>query len=124
MELSILVAKILALYYLALGVGVLSGKLNVGRMIKSFEDSPGLTLMTGFILIIIGTLLFQYHNIWGGGWNVLITIIGWLTMIKGVLLIAFPRVLFSFKGLYKNTKVLWVVPIALGLLFGYFGFVA
>ena len=125
MELSILVAKILALYYLAAGVGVLSGKVKADKMIKSFEDSPGLTLISGFFMIIIGALLVEYHNIWVKAWTVLVTIIGWVALIKGVLFIAYPQLLLSFKGMYKNTKPWWgVIGIALGLLFGYFGFVA
>lgn len=125
MELSILVAKILALYYLAVGVGVLSGKVKADKMIKSFEDSPGLTLISGLFMIIIGALLVEYHNIWVKDWTVLITIIAWAILIKGVLFIAAPQMLYSFKGMYKNMKPSWgIFVIALGLLFGYFGFLA
>jgi hypothetical protein len=123
MELSILVAKILALYYLAIGVGVLSGKVNVSKVIKSFEDSPGLTLISGFLMIITGALLVNAHNLWVKDWTVLITIVAWAILIKGILFTAAPQMLLSFKGLYKNMKPSWgVLVIAIGLLFGYFGF--
>ncbi len=125
MELSILVAKIFTLYILAVGVGVLSGKLNISKMVDDLEKSHGLTLVTGFLLLVLGALLVQYHNIWVKDWTVLITILAWAILIKGILLIAYPQVLFSFKGIYKNMKSSWgVVFIAVGLALGYFLFVA
>ena len=77
MELSILVAKILALFYIAYGIGIFSGKVNIGKMMKSLEDSQGLSLVLGMILLILGALLVNAHNIWVKDWTVLITIIAW-----------------------------------------------
>ncbi len=125
MELSIFAAKVFTLYMLAIGVGVLSGKLNISKMIASLEESQWLSLVTGFFLLVLGALLVQYHNIWVKDWTVLITILAWGILIKGVLLIAYPQALFAFKGLYKNIKSSWgVVFIAVGLVLGYFLFVA
>lgn len=125
MDLPIFVAKVFTLYMLAIGVGVLSGKLNISKMIASLEESQGLSLATGFFLLVLGALLVQYHNIWVKDWTVLITILSWAILIKGFLLIAYPQALLSFKGLYKNMKSSWgVVFIAIGLVLGYFLFVA
>ncbi len=125
MELSILVAKILALFYIAYGIGIFSGKVNIGKMMKSLEDSQGLSLVLGMLLLILGALLVNAHNIWVKDWTVLITIIAWAALIKGFLFITAPQALLSLKGIYKNVKPSWGLGvIALGLLFGYFGFVA
>ena len=79
--------------------------------------------MTGFTLLVMGALLVQYHNIWVKDWTVLITILAWAILIKGFLLIAYPQVLLSFKGLYKNIKSSWgFVFVAIGLVLGYFVF--
>ena len=120
MELSIFVAKVFTLYMLAIGVGVLSGKLNISKMIASLEESQGLSLATGFFLLVLGALLVQYHNIWVKDWTVLITILAWGVLIKGILFIAYPQALLSFKGLYKNMKSSFgFVFIVIGLVLGY-----
>jgi len=94
-------------------------------MIDDFEKSQGLTLVTGFFLLVIGAVLVQYHNIWVKDWTVLITIIAWAVLIKGVLLVAVPRSFLSFSRQFVfNQKNSGIVVIGLGLLFGYFGFVA
>ena len=61
--------------------------------------------------------------IWAKDWTVLITIIGWVSLLKGIILIAFPQSISSFKGIYKNTRLWGIFMIAIGLLFGYFGFI-
>ncbi len=126
MELSILVAKLLAVFYLSIGLSVVSGKLNLNKMLSSFEESPALTLMSGFMMVVLGGLLVNYHNIWVKDWTVLVTIVSWALLIKGIMFLAFPQLITTVKGLYKNMnmQVIGFVVIALGLLFGYFGFLA
>ena len=123
MELSIVAAKILALTYLSAGIAALSGKMTYSKLVEDFGKSSGLTFVSGFFTIVLGVLLVEYHNLWVKNWTVLITIIGWMSLLKGVLLIAFPDVLLSFKGRYKNTRLWGFVMVALGILFGYFGFI-
>jgi len=124
MELSIFVAKIAAILYLSAGVAVLNSQITIDKIMSSFENSQGLTMVSGLFGIIIGMLLIEYHNFWVNDWTVLITIIGWAALFKGILYIAFPKTLFSFKPLFKNMQAWGKFMIALGLFFGYFGFLA
>ena len=123
MGLSVFVAKVLALTYISAGIAAVSGKVAFGKMVEEFERSPALTYVTGFFTLVLGMLLVQFHNIWVSDWTVLITIIGWISLIKGITLIAFPQCLLLFKGWYKNARGWGIVMIALGALFAYFGFV-
>ena len=125
METAVLVAQIAALAYLAMGIGFLSGKVSYEKMIKSFEDSPGLSMCLGIFSLIIGMLILESHSTWDKDWTVLVTIIGWGATIKGILFLACPQFMFKFKScpLCKRTKLMGVVVILLGLLLGYFGFV-
>lgn len=123
MELSIFVAKIIALLYLAAGVAALRGVVNFAKIVDDFDKSPALTFITGLFTLIVGMLMVQYHNIWEKDWTVVITIFGWAAVIKGVMFIAFPGSLKAFKGMYKNTKAWGVLLLLVGVVFGYFGFI-
>ena len=120
--LTILVAKIAAVGYLAAGVGALNGSLSIKKMISDFQKNEGLRLMTGFTTLIIGMLLIENHNIWAWEWPVLVTIIGWGAAIKGVGYIAFPKQLFSLAPLFKSEKGTAILMLVIGLVFGYYGF--
>jgi len=123
MELSVLIARILALTYISAGIAALSGKIVFADMVKEFEKSPALTYVTGFFTLVLGTILVSYHSLWVTDWRVLITIVGWMSLFKGILLIALPGYISLFKGWYKNTRPWGALMIAVGLLFAYFGFI-
>ena len=123
MELSILVARMATFVYLAAGVAALSGTLNFKKLAADLNRSSGLTFISGFMTLIAGVALVQYHNLWVKNWTVLVTIIGWACLVKGMMLIVYPKYLSNFKPVYKNGKLLGILMLVLGLVFGYFGFI-
>ena len=123
MELPVLVARMLALVYISAGIAALSGNIDFRKIVEDYSSSQGLTFISGFMALIFGVLLVHYHNIWVKDWIVIITIIGWMSLFKGIMLIAFPQSISYFKNWYKNTRVWGIFMIVLGLVFGYFGFI-
>jgi hypothetical protein len=123
MALSILVAKMVALIYLAAGVAALCGTINFKKLMDDLNKSSGLVFVSGVFTLIAGMALVQFHNNWVKNWTVLVTIIAWACLIKGIMLIAYPKYLSNFKLVYKNTKLMGLLLLVLGLVFGYFGFI-
>jgi len=64
MELSILVAKIIALIYISSSIAVLIGQINFNKIAADFNKSTALTFVAGSFGIIIGMVLVKYHNNW------------------------------------------------------------
>lgn len=126
MALSILIAKIASVVYLSAGLGSIVSANYYRRLADDMFNNAALTYLMGFTAVIIGCLIVNYHNTWVKDWTILITIMGWLALIKGVLIITFPQFVQRvsdriFKG--RGLKTFPYVAISLGLLFGYFGFV-
>jgi uncharacterized membrane protein len=119
-----LVARILALIYLSAGIAVFCGRITFAKIIEDFKNSQGLTYISGFMTLVLGVILVTYHNIWVKNWTVLITIVAWISLFKGIMLIIFPQSISSFKNIYKNNRLWGIVMVALGILFSYFGFLA
>ena len=122
MELSIVVAKFLSLLYLAAGISAFSGQTTYQKILKDLMSSRAASFTLGFIGLIAGVILVHYHNIWVKDWIVLITIVGWASLIKGFMLIAYPDSLGWFKSWYKDARAFGILAIIIGLIFGYFGF--
>jgi len=66
--------------------------------ISSMMESPGLVLVTGIFTMAGGAAMVVGHNVWSGGALPLaVTLLGWLTLIKGIALMAMPpRALTAF----------------------------
>jgi hypothetical protein len=126
-ELSRLIARIISVMYLSVAVGGIFSADHYRRLRDDMFKNTALTYFMGFTAVIIGFFMVNYHNIWAKNWTVLITIMGWLALTKGILIIAFPRFFQSFSRPFFKGRVSRILPyvwIFIGLLFGYFGFVA
>ena len=127
METAIFIAKILAVVYLSIFIGFLFNKKYYQNMFqKMFEDTE-FFYFGGFLAIIFGFLLLHFHGEWTNDWTILITIIGWIAILKGIMLLAFPKITLLFKPLLKPEnlwKMMLPFTFIFGLFFCYFGFFA
>jgi len=125
MEASIIIAKVICVIYLSIGMGLLFNPSYYEEAFKKILADTTYLLLGGWIATALGVVLVQVHNIWANDWRLLITIISWIILIKGVMLLAFPRSITSFEGWF-TTKGLqyYILPmvIILGVIFGYYGF--
>ncbi len=106
--------QLIGLAYTAMGLGGLFSKGSYKRLIEGFVDSPALLFLTGLMALILGFVLVVYHNVWVMGWTVIITIFGWLSLIKGMMILTFPGFYASISGKMKMST---------GLMRGYAVFV-
>ena len=59
--------------------------------VHSLMNSPGLLLVTGICTLAGGVATVIGHNVWqGGALPVVVTVLGWLTLIKGFALMITP----------------------------------
>lgn len=125
METSTLIAKMIGFIYLSFGVGILLNGQYYKKEIPKLLENTTYLIFGGFLAIVFGLLIIENHNYWVKNWTVLITIIGWVALIKGIILLAFPTVISSFKSFFSIPKfypVLGVLIIIFGLFFLYLGY--
>jgi len=126
MDLPTFVAQVAAITYLSVGAGMLFDKAHYKKLFDDIMHDMSALYLGGFIALIAGFAIVTHHNVWDGSTlEVLVTIIGWLALIKGVMLLAFPTTVVGLtKNMVKSKNLgnLSFIVIALGLIFGYFGF--
>ncbi|MCB1113093.1 MAG: hypothetical protein KDK72_10625 [Chlamydiia bacterium] len=90
MELSLFLAKVFGLYLVIVGFAYLSRGEALRQMVVEFYDSTALIFMGAAINLILGLLVVISHNVWVMGWPVIITILGYLMLLKGILNMFIP----------------------------------
>ena len=79
----------------------------------------------GFISFIIGIAMVLSYNVWAWNWQIVITILGWAALVKGLFLLFFPETVKSFskKINYIKWMSVWlVILLIVGLAITYLGF--
>jgi uncharacterized membrane protein len=89
------------------------------QIIEDFLKSTALIYISGLITFVTGLAIVLFHNLWVADWRVIITIFGWITLIKGVWLTVFPAGAIKISKVFvKNIKFVvipWILMFALGL---------
>ena len=96
------------------------------RLFASLEDSNNL-FCWGLCSFVIGTASVLGHNIWVKDWRVVVTIFGWIGLIKGLTLLFTPELTIKWVRKMENASFLpftLVIGVFIGLALTYFGFTA
>jgi len=116
MEITIFFARFWGSLFIILGLSSIGAKF-LGRVIKMTEDKT-ITVSTGYITFLLGLVTVILHNIWVYDWKVTITILGWVTLFKGITKIGFPEHVHKRAQMFKGQQMLWAfVILFLGVWF-------
>ncbi|PIR52803.1 hypothetical protein COU76_04630 [Candidatus Peregrinibacteria bacterium CG10_big_fil_rev_8_21_14_0_10_49_10] len=125
MESSTLIAQLLSLVYIIIGLGILADTTRYRSLFESMLGNQVFLFLAGILSLVIGFVIVKFHNTWQADWSVLITVIGWIALVKGVLLIVSPDALLKQAHYWlEHLQLVALVTIVLGLALGYMGFVA
>jgi len=120
MESSVFIAKIIGPLFIIVAVGLLLNLKYYQRVLEEFAKSPALLYLGGFNAFIFGILIVLFHNVWQLQWPVVITILGWMGLIKGVALLVFPDVMARLSSRYTKSSTSLIVQSAVILVLGVF----
>ena len=115
MEASKILARIIGPAMVIPAIGIFLNFNTYQAMIGEFSKSPSLCYLGGFMALLMGLITLQFHNKWEAGWSVVITILGWIALIKGVALIMFPG-----SSWYVTSPTTLIVSLAISCAVGIF----
>lgn len=87
---SIIIARLLGPLMLAGAAAVLLNRKGIQKIIEEAGKNAGFIYLTGSMSLLAGLAIVQFHNVWVAGWQVLITILGWSAVVRGVARMLFP----------------------------------
>lgn len=96
-------------------------------MEKQLSASPATLYSSGFIFLAIGVVLVVVHPVWTYDWRLLVTIIGWAVLFKGMLRIFFPekvKALIEKKEHNRRFILAEIAVLVISLYLLYQGFLA
>lgn len=126
MEISLFLAKALGLFYYIVGAGMILNARNLKLAIRDYMNTPTAYFLGGLCALIIGVLMVISHNIWTLDWRLLVTLLGWMGMLKGIIWGLFPRWISKEEKEWMLNDKLYafacLVIFSIGLFLCYKGF--
>lgn len=80
---------------LAVALSALLAPARLSTALADFQRSAGLTFLGALFAVILGLTLVALHNSLRDGPAILVSLLGWLVLVKGVLLLAVPEALLK-----------------------------
>ena len=126
MDVSRFLGKVIGIYLIIVSLGMLLNFSQFENYVNELVSNKSLMFVTGFFTLVLGILMVVSHNIWQWNWRIVITILSWITLIKGTALIFYPQFIDKATILFlQNNSIFYtatLIYLFLGLLLTYFGF--
>lgn len=126
-RLTIFLSRLLGLFLLLVAITLFWQQQTVVETIDMLINDRSMVLMFGMIALASGLAIVISHNIWTGGVvPVVVTILGWLFLIRGVLLLALPPAevsnLYGLVQFGRFFDFYVIVVLVIGAFLTYGGF--
>ncbi|MDX1837012.1 hypothetical protein DIZ81_04910 [Legionella taurinensis] len=113
-------AAVIGWYLVIVSLIVLLRQRLMAGIVSDILGQRALLFFMGLVSLVIGLLLVISHNVWVMSWPVIITLIGWLAVISGILRMAFPDVSLRMGQWCQRRPVAFMVIAVVYLLIGLF----
>ena len=123
---TIFLGKMIAPYLLVSGLGFLFSVNFYEKLLIDSDKSDPLTVnLSGMVHFLIGLAILLTNFLWGNVLEILVTLVGFGFLIKGLTLIVLPNLtLKSTRVSVKLLRISGVGFIAAGLYLGYLSYLA
>ncbi len=123
MQPAVFIARLVGPVFVAIGVGILLNATLYTAMVAEAVRSPTLIYISGLLSLTAGLAILNAYRAWTADWRVIITVLGWLLVIGGVIRIVLPRVTASLATtIYSGPAVMIIVAVIALVVGGFLSF--
>lgn len=126
---TIFLGRLIGLFFILVALSMFVHKQSfIATLPRLISDRP-LVLIIGMIASVAGLAMVLAHNVWSGGvLPIVVTIVGWIILIRGLLLLFLsPEALATIFEAIHFEDLFYIyaaISLALGLYLTYAGFKA
>jgi putative exporter of polyketide antibiotics len=121
-------SRLIGLYAILVALSMFSrGQASV-ETVAALLQNPSMVFVLGVVMLAAGLAMVLAHNIWSGGaLVVVVTLVGWMTLIKSLVFLFLPpemeaRLFLERLHYQQLFYFYWALPLVLGLYLTYGGF--
>ncbi len=120
METSAFIARLIGPFLLVLGLAMLTRPRMIASIIEQSVASTALIFLAGMLALVAGLAIVNVHNVWTADWRVIVTALGWLSIVGGIARMLASDVLARlgrrFAGLRLVNTIAGLLLLVLGVI--------
>jgi hypothetical protein len=112
---TIMVAQVLGIFFALVGISMVLNSRGTAAAIEEAVQHKGILWTWGLLSTLIGSVIVVFNsNMWTSGLPLLVTILGWIALIKGVFILLFPHAAASlYRKINKNGTLVFCGIVAI-----------
>lgn len=118
-------ARVLGPFFAIVAATVVTRAPDMRELLAEFGATSIWSWVTGAYVLMGGIIVVALHPYWRGVAAVIVSLLGWLMVVRGVLLMAFPETFLSIANRTVDAETLWRIVfgvfVVVGLYLTYVG---
>lgn len=113
MIISLMLAQIIGLYFILTSIIMLVCPASYRKFADSIPNNPAASMLGATMALILGIIMVVFHTLLVWDWRLVITVIAWLTAVKGLVWMIIP----DFPAKYASKCLSGSMRYVLGGIF-------
>ena len=123
MQPAVFIARLIGPVFVVIGLSILLNEQIYAAIVIEAVHSPTLIYFSGLISLPIGIAILNLHRAWTADWRVVVTILGWLFTIGGIVRILLPHLTARLgETMFLSAAAMPVVGVIVLLVGGWLCF--
>ena len=101
-------ARVLGPFLVIADVTAVARASDMQTLLSQFEANSLWTWVAGAFVLIFGLVIVAAHQYWRGAPAIIVSTLGWLVVLRGLLLLAFPKAFVSMASSMVGAQAWWV----------------
>ncbi len=111
-------SRVLGPFLVIVDVTAVARASDMQSLLSQFEANSMWTFVTGAFILLLGLTIVAAHQNWRGAAAIIVSGVGWLIVLRGVLLVAFPRFFAALANDVIGAQAWWITLCAVFALVG------
>ncbi len=91
-RLTIFIGRLMGLFFVLFALAMLMNRHSTVEAAIDFMHDPPALMIAGIMALLAGLAIVLGHNVWSGGaLPIVVTLLGWIFVIRGVVILAVAR---------------------------------
>ncbi|OBH98478.1 hypothetical protein [Mycobacterium sp. E2733] len=111
-------SRVLGPFLIIVDVTAVARSSDMQSLLSQFEANSMWTFVTGAFILLLGLTIVAAHQSWRGAAAIIVSLLGWLIVLRGLLLVAFPKFFASLANDMIGAQGWWITACIVFALVG------